>query len=286
MTSKIKLGLLGPDGTFTAEAGIEYSMRRELEPEMVWYKTIEECFAAVEEDEVDRAVVPILNSTRGASWVNETLKRLRDSDVMIYDEQILQIRHNLAALPGVGLEDIRYIHSKDKALQQCRKNLLRLCPYAEFRDESSTAAAAQKIRKLNERQRSALVPKRAAELYNLEILAEDVQDYPNNKTRFIVISRHDNEPTGKDKTTAIFEFHGVDRPSLLYNIMKELAERNISLAYLQSIPKDGELDEFTFYCDIHGHRKDRLMSEAIKTIERDENLSYWKVLGSYPIFRP
>jgi prephenate dehydratase len=276
------MGLLGPDGTFTTQIGYEYQKKQNIKPEIILYKTIEDCFDAVDKKEVEIAIVPILNSTSTAAWVNQTLGRLRNNGAMIYGEQVLKIRHNLAVVPGTKKENIRYIHSKDKALQQCTKYLSKYD--IELVNATSTAAAAQDILSLEDSiYRAAVVPQRAVDLYGLEILEKDIQDDPNNKTKFIVISNKDHKPTGNDKTTAMFEFKDVENASLLYNVLKEFAKRGISLGYIQSIPK-ASLDEFTFYMDIIGHRKDKEVDEALKAIEANKDLSFWRVLGSYPIF--
>jgi prephenate dehydratase len=283
--NKIRLGLLGPDGTFTAEAGINYSRRSGITPEIRWYNTIEDCFDGVESDDVDRSIVPMLNSTGRAAWVNETLKKLRESGALICDEEIIPITLNLAALPGTTLGDIRYFHSKDKALQQCSIFLSTLTG-VELVNEASTANAAANLRNYPDyRQRAAVVPLRAAEMYGLSVLEKGIQDEKGNKTKFIVISKQDHEPTGNDKTTVIFEFKDVNRPCLLYHVIKEFAERGISLGYIQSIPKDSKLDEFTFYMDIIGHRKNRNIGEALTALERNADILYCRILGSYPVFK-
>jgi len=285
----ITLGLLGPDGTFTAEVGYNYVERRGLTPRIQWYKSIEDCFRAVEDSEVDRAVVPMLNSTADAGWVNQTLRGLRDNGIMIYDEQILPIRHHLAALPGVTLGEIEYIWSKDKAVQQCSRYLADLGKDREKELEveytSSTAAATTRIKEGGLRTHAAIVSQRAVDLYGLEVLARDIQDDPRNKTRFIVISKQDHDSTGDDKTTILFEFKEVEDAGLLDRILHEFSRRGISLRYIQSLPKNGSLDDFTFYCDINGHREGKYLKEAIEAVEKNVDLNYFKVLGSYPVYR-
>lgn len=279
------LGALGPDGTFTSEAAFDYLERKRLEADVEFYETIAKSVEGICRGDVDRSIVPILNSTKSASWVNETLKYLQDfDDIKIYDEQNLRIEHNLASLPDSKPEDITYVHSKDEALEQCRENLSELCPGANSIPEDSTAKAAKVVSELNEKNRAAVVPERAAEKYGLEILSRRIQDRDKNKTRFLVLAEEDHEPTGHDKTTVIFEYENVRKPNLLVNDLEEFSRRGISLAYLQSIPKDGKLDEFTFYCDIYGHRNDEEMKEALDSLKNDETLSYYKLLGSYPEF--
>jgi prephenate dehydratase len=280
--SPLAIGILGPDGTFSAEAGLEYCEKRELKTAVKWYDTIDKCFDGVDEGKVGIAIVPLLNSTSGAAWVNETLRKLRDNHARIYDEHVLLVRYHLAVSPGAGLGDISVVHSKDKALQQCNKTLTALLPGASLQEMNSTAAAACYVRDRAENYRAAVINRRAAELYSLEILRSDVQDEKENRTRFIVISKNDHEPTGNDKTTVMFEFRDVKRPSLLCEVLNELADRRISLSYIQSLPRDGKLDEFTFYCDLQGHRKEPLVAEALQAIGKNPHLRFWKVLGSYP----
>ena len=189
----MKIGLLGPDGTFTAEAGFRYCKKKNMKTEIIWYNSIEKCFDGVDKEEVERAVVPILNSTADASWVNETLKKLRNNGAVICDEQILDIRHNLLVLPRTKLEDIVYIHSKDKAIQQCKKYLSRYLSKAELVNENSTAYAAMKIKEIGEKSRAAIATLRAAELYGLKVLGRGIQDDQRNKTRFIVVGKKDSE---------------------------------------------------------------------------------------------
>ena len=280
--SRLRIGLLGPDGTHTAEAGVNYCQERKSPLYVKWYDSIDGCFVGVENGHVAKAVVPILNSTRNASWVNETLKGLRDMDVKICDEYIASIRHHLAAFPGASLDNIKYVHSKDKAYRQCQKTVKRLCPDAQFRGASSTAAAAEELCISEAQDLAVIVTESAAQLYNLQILEEDIQDDPLNKTRFIVLSKQEHPPTGDDKTTLLFEFKEVEKPALLGTVLEEFSKRKVSLTYIQSIPKDGQLDNFTFYCELFGHLKDENIDGAITALEKNRDMDFFKVLGSYP----
>jgi prephenate dehydratase len=283
------LGLLGPDGTFTAEAGYNYIERMRIAPRIKWCSSIEACFGAVEKCEAERAVVPILNSTTDAAWVNQTLKGLRENGIMIYDEQILPVRHHLAALPGAMPEDIEYISSKDKAVQQCGMHIAalekKLGKKLEIEYVNSTAASAQRIRDENLKNHAAIVSQRAVDIYGLDILVRDMQDDKANKTRFIIISRYDHEPTGDDKTTVLWEFKDAEDSGLLNRILSEFSARGISLRYIQSLPKDGSLDNFTFYCDIRGHREGKCLKEAVEAVQRNPDIIYFKIMGSYPAYR-
>lgn len=277
----MKFGLLGPKGTHTEEAGQEYCQRNESNYQIKLLKTIEDCFIALENMEVDKTIVPLLNSTRSASWVNETLQGLRDRKVKIYSEYVSIIKHHLAVLPGVNLRDVKKIYSKDKAYQQCVKNISSICKDFHFVNFNSTADAAKKLLISKEKESAVITTKRAAKMYNLDILAENVHDDPLNKTKFIVLGRYYYHKTGNDKTTLLFEFKDVEEPGLLGDVLHHFSENKISLAYIQSIPK-GKLDDFTFYCEIFGHLEDKNVNLAIEKIKNNQNIDYFKVLGSYP----
>ncbi|MEK6757704.1 MAG: prephenate dehydratase domain-containing protein [Nanoarchaeota archaeon] len=284
----MKFGLLGPDGTFSAEAGHNYLKRKKFKSKFKFYTTISGCFTGIEKGEIDLAIVPLLSSSGGAAWVNETLQNLREKKFMIYDEEILKIDMCLASISKINIKKIKFIHSKDKALEQCMKKINEIG--AQTIPENSTATAAEKIKKLNDPTRAVIIPKRTAEIYDLTILEEAIQDKNNNQTKFAVIGKKDNIPTGNDKTTLIFEFANGEkgkvttRAGLLYSFLKELEKEKISMTYIQSIPKDGSLEEFTFYCDIIGHRKDIKIVRALKEIRKNVDLKYLKVLGSYPMY--
>ncbi len=281
----LKVGLLGPDGTFTAEAGFNYCVRKKIKPEVLWAEDILSCFKALEEEKAEIAIVPILNSTVEASWINTTLNKLRNCSSLIYGEYVLEIKHNLLASRGTNLECITQVCSKDKAIEQCKAWLGRYLPHVTVCYENSTAAAARKVSEIGERTLAAIAPIRAAQLYGLEVLAEGIQDLKNNKTRFIVLGKEDHEVTGNDKTSLIFEFDDVKRYGLLNRVFREFSKRQISLGYIQSMPFNGALNQFTFYCDIEGHRKSPNVREALEVLDKDRkrlSISYMKILGSYP----
>ncbi len=232
----------------------------------------------------------MLNSTAGAAWVNETLENLRERNVYICDEEILTVSFCLASVRETSIENIKVILSKDKAVEQCRKFLASLRS-VKIIYENSTSAAAKKLMSNSERTEketatAAIVSKKAAEIYGLKILKENIQDVNPNRTKFIVISRKDSEKNADSKTSIMFEFNSdmsiTEKPGMLYEVIKEFAENEISMAYLQSIPKNGSLNDFTFYCEIVGHRKSPRIAKTFNNIKNKKTISFWKVLGSYP----
>lgn len=293
MNSDKKVAILGGENSFSSEAWQKYAGINEefsnLTPE--YCGTITDCFNDVYTGIADTAIAPILNSTRDAAWVAETLNGLKEYDVQICGEVELPIEHYLVVLPGYDADDcskVTEVRSKDKAIEQCMKNLEQYCPKAEQIPVDSTSAAAEYLLNSSDISCAAIIPKSAAEKYaaegRLKIIYPGLQDEQNNRTRFVVLGKETPEPTGDDKTTVIFRFENMGEPGLLYNLLGGLAEQEISLAYLQTIPDiegkpsweplegyNGTQLEFGF----SGAKQSGLLYEALGIIaEKDISMSY------------
>jgi len=285
LKSGLRVGLLGPDGTFTAAAGYNNANRRGYEIRPVWCKDITGCFESVLERSSDIACVPIVNSTSSAYQVNETMLCLRDyheKGIRVYDEEVVPIAMQLAALPGVGLDDIKTVSSKDKAIQQCNGLAETLGHGYEELPTTSTAAAAETLVKDHAMDRAVIVPERAAELYGLDILARDVHDNKSNHTRFHVIANEDHPKTGDDATKIMFEYNDVGRPGLLHEVTGVIYD--INMRYLQLLPVNGSLRRVSFFIDLEGHRTDPKLSSVIDSIRSMDCISRVDVTGSYPVY--
>lgn len=265
----MKLAILVPAGTFSHEAALKYDRGAE----MIFVNSIWDVFELVEQRKADIGVVPVENSIEGG--VGITLDALIETDEKIKQEIIIPIRHCLCGFGEVG--EIREVHSHTQALGQCR-NFLHSLNVKTFQT-SSTTAAAEEIAKLKDRKKACLCSKLAAELYGLKIIREDVHDEKNNMTRFFAINRADAEPSGNDKTS-FAAFPQNDRPGLLYEILEIFSKRKINLTKLESRPSKKKLGEYIFFIDIEGHRKDKLINEALQELEKREKKI--KVFGSYP----
>lgn len=267
---------MGPVGTYTEEAALSYDPEADLQP----FPTIAAVGTAVSSGVTDEGVVPIENSLEGS--VTYTLDLLiSQSHLSIYKEIVLPIEHYLMACPGTRAPDVKVIYSHPQALAQCRIFLERCFPQAQQTASLSTVAAVADMQ-ASDVPAAAIAPKRAAELHQVEIIGQYIQDNPNNVTRFVVLSPHDHSPTGKDKTSICFSFDQ-DAPGVLYEALGEFAKRNINLAKIESRPTKESLGQYIFLIDCQGHRSDHLVKEALDSLAK--KVSMFKVLGSYPYWQ-
>ncbi|MBU4534722.1 MAG: prephenate dehydratase [Euryarchaeota archaeon] len=264
------LAFFGPKGTFTEEAAAT------LKGDLIAYDSIIEVLDAVKNKKVDKGVVPIENSIEGP--VGVTLDLLaQDYDLKIEKEIILSVSHNLLANPGTSIKDIKSVYSHSQALSQCRSFLENLNMITH--STSSTAAAAKFIK--GQKNAGAIGTNRAADLYGLEIIARDIQDFDNNMTRFIVLSQKQQPPTGNDKTSIVFSL-SKDCPGGLYDILGLFARENINLTKIESRPSKKGLGKYIFFIDFEGHCDDSKVENILNTIKN--KTPFIKSLGSYPTY--
>jgi prephenate dehydratase len=264
----MKIGFLGPLGTFTEEAASLIQGSR------VAFDTISEIFDAVETKKVDMGVIPIENSIEGSLGLTLDLL-VHQYSLKIKREIILPINLNLLLNPDADLEDIKVVYSHDQPLLQCRKFLENLGTTTQA--TPSTAAAAEMI--LGHKNAAAIGTSRAAELYGLKIAAENIQDHQNNMTRFVVVGYEDHPPTMMDKTSIVF-YIDQDRPGGLYEILGVFAQAEINLTKIESRPSKEKLGNYIFFVDFEGHREDRKIQNVLNKIR--SKVAYLKILGSYP----
>ena len=268
-----RLAYLGPTGTFSEEAAVQY----DPDAEMVPHASIQAVALAVASGMADEGVVPIENSLEGS--VTFTLDTLIQEDrLLIRRELVLSIEHCLIVKPGTKAGEIQAIYSHPQALGQCRSFLERCFPKAQQIASLSTAAAVDDVRGSSE-DSAAIAPRRAAELQGMEILGEGIQDSSANVTRFVVLAHSDHPRTGKDKTSLCFSFQE-DKPGALYNVLGIFAHRDINLTKVESRPSKQSLGDYIFLIDVHGHREDPVIAAAIETVRI--HTSMLKVFGSYP----
>lgn len=279
----MKVGYLGPRGTFTEEAATRFLRVNDemgegkTPPTLVPYRTIPEVLTDVEAGRLDLGVVPIENSIEGSVAV--TLDVLvHEVDLQINGEVVLPIRHHLMAKRGVTLDQIEGVLSHPQALAQCRRSLDKLLPGVAQSAATSTAEAAR-IVATADRPIAALGNSLAASLNDLEILHMDMQDLKGNATRFVVVGMEPSPPTGHDKTSIVFAF-GADRPGNLYRALKAFADRHINLTKLESRPAKRSLGDYIFLADLEGHPKDDTIQEALQEVRAE--CAFFKVLGAYP----
>ncbi len=270
-----RISFLGPEGTFTDHAAHIYAGDN---AERIPFPEMHQVVAALEAGHVDEAVAPIENSIGGAI-IDIVDYLIRSASARIKNELLLNIEQCLIAQPGTKPEDIKSVMSKPEALAQCRIYLENNLPNAERIPTPSTVEAVSNV-KTGDKSAAAIGPARAAQLFQLPILAKPIQDRQNNTTRFVVLAHEDHEPTDSDKTSLVFSFMNRDAPGQLHAALGAFATRNINLAHIESRPTGEELGTYVFVLDILGHRTDPDVTAALADLSR--TASFLKVLGSYP----
>jgi len=230
-----RVAFLGPPGTFSEEALLSQPDLAAGEP--VPIRSIPEVITEVDQGRAELAVVPIENAIEGSVTATlDTLAFEASPDVLIQREIVLPIDMHLCAPPGTRLADVTTIVSIPHATAQCRDWLSRKLPGVEVEAANSTAEAARAVAETKPKGkavRASISNALAAKLYGLEILAEDIEDHPDNETRFVVIGAGIPPRTGHDKTTIVV-FQSQDRPGSLLEILGEFAVRAVNLTKLES----------------------------------------------------
>ncbi|MBP2645937.1 MAG: pheA [Firmicutes bacterium] len=274
-TMSKKIGYLGPRGTFSEE--IALSFYRGVEGCFTPYHSISSVIMAVDSGEVQEGIVPVENSVEGS--VNVTLDTLaHEANLYIVKEMVKPIRHNIIVKPGT--KHINIICSHAQALAQCRHYLDEHYPAAERIEVESTAAAAYKVAS-GAKNHAAICSTRSAEVYGLDVIETDIQDNPNNATRFLVLSKQPVSPKGvSSKTSIVCQING-EKAGALYNILGEFAKRNVNLTKIESRPSKGGFGLYVFFFDIEGSLEDEPVAAAVHAVK--EQSLWFKNLGSYPI---
>lgn len=271
----VRIGFLGPEGTFSQEAMEKYIGTKKHTPYAC--STIHELIAHVEEGKLDEAVIPVESSLEGA--VTDTLDILSgDTDVKIKSEVVIQVNQNLLAKRNTRIEDIRVLVSHPQPIGQCRQYISRCLPGVEIKPVNSTAAAALEVAQ-GRGDSAAIASVKAAEVYGLEVIAEKIQDRDTSHTRFLVVAREYGLRTGCDKTSIVFSTE--DKPGSLYSILEIFNLWDINMKRIESRPAKNSLGKYIFFVDIEGHIDDEDVSDALKMVRR--KTSFLRFLGSYPM---
>jgi prephenate dehydratase len=274
----LRIGYLGPEGTFTQQALC--SQRDFLNAEHVAFRTVIDVLDAVEDGTISLGFVPIENSIEGT--VNYTQDALVfDHNLLIQREVVLDIELCLLAKPGTKLDQIQQIHSMPVATAQCHGFIRTSLPSVEIHATNSTAEAAKIVSESSGAGVAAVAPSNAAELYGLTVVSENIADQVGNQTRFVVVAKDGiPAPTGNDRT-AIVVFQRADEPGSLLSILQEFAARRINLSQLISRPtKRGGLGDYCFIMYADGHIGDELVADAIRDLRAKQGDV--KFMGSYP----
>ncbi len=266
----IKVAFLGPAGTYNhAAASKHFGSFVDQYP----VDNIEDIFRCVETGEAHFGVAPIENSTEGV--ISHTLDLLINSSLIICGEVDLRIRHNLIS-NETDLKKISKVYSHQQSLAQCRIWLDTHLPNAEQYAVRSNAEAVRIAK--NEAGAAAIAGSMASEIYEVPVLCAEIEDEPNNTTRFIVIGRNQAPPSGNDRTSLLVTTS--NKPGALHKLLKPLADRNIGLSKIESRPSRQGVWEYVFFIDIEGHKDDPVIAEALEELEHESAMI--RILGSYP----
>ncbi len=267
----VKVAYLGPEGTFTQEAALKqfgHSI------ENISLPSIEGVFREVESGNADYGVVPIENTTEGI--VNHTLDSLIHSTLQICGEVELRIHHHLLSRTK-DIQQIKRVYTHQHSIGQCRMWLDKHLSHAECVAVSSNSEGAKKA--VAEKHAAAIASDSAAEIYKLHNLAKNIEDHPDNTTRFLIIGkRSPEESSHTDKTSLLLSAQNV--PGALYELLRPLAENGISMTRIESRPSRRDAWDYVFFIDIDGHQNDKKLAKVLSDLKKRAAL--FKILGSYP----
>ncbi|NLW07888.1 MAG: prephenate dehydratase [Clostridia bacterium] len=270
------IAYLGPAGTFSHEAATIWARRYEEKSDYLPCHSLIEVLVTVTKGKAKTALLPLENSIEGT--VNLTLDLLLGAqDIQVIGEVILPVHHCLIS-KAPNLKAIKEVWSHPQALAQCRFYLNKNLPQAVIRSTASTAEAVSQVCQRPEL--AAVGSAFAAALYRIPILARDIHDYEDNRTRFWVLGREKPAPSSGPHLTSLVIAAAANRPGSLYAILKHFAVAGINLTKIESRPTKKVLGEYFFFIDCEGEAATFPLKEVLQRLQREVPLL--KVLGSYP----
>ena len=268
----MKIAYQGIKGAYSEIAVYKYFGN---EAEAIGYELSEEVFEAIINGKADYGLLPFDNTIAGSVAVNYDL--LLKNDVYAIAEVFLEIKHALLSHKGNKMSDIKVVYSHPHALEQCRefirKHKLKAIP------EYDTAGAAKLVKERNKKEEAAISPEFCSSIYNLDILAKDIQTNRNNITKFLVFVKNDKIPQNIKKEKTSIAFKTKHYAGALINCLQRLSKHNISLTKLESRPIPENPWEYVFYADFEGGIDDENVKLALSEMEASS--LFLKVLGSY-----
>lgn len=269
----MKVAFQGEPGAYSEQAVFNYFGAVETKP----CESFDVVFDSVVSDMCDAGLIPIENSLAGSIHQNYDL--LLQNDLHIVGEYLLRVQHCLIALPGVKKEDIKKAISHPQALGQCAAYLrsLGIKPESVY----DTAGSVKMLKESDARDTAAIASRRAAEIYDMQILEEGIEDNPENYTRFLAISKTALHPDGDAKTSIVFTLK--NQPGSLFKAMSVFALRDIDLTKIESRPLQGKPWEYLFYIDLIGAAHEETVRKALDHL--GEYALMLRVLGSYPRYK-
>jgi prephenate dehydratase len=269
MRQIVKIGFQGELGSYSEIAAFRYFSN--IESKFIPFRSFQDLFDNVENSSLDAAIVPIENSIEGS--VNETYDLLVEKHLFVKGEIYQRIRHCLIA--NKQAIEIKTVYSHPQALAQCRNYIRKksLEPIPSY----DTAGSVKLIKESSLVSAAAIASKRAADIYDMKIIEEGIEDKNNNFTRFLIISKLPACQSNSDKTSIIFSISHT--PGSLFLILKEFASRNINLTKIESRPTKDVPWEYYFFVDFEGNPNDNVIIESLSSIKN--KTLFFKILGSY-----
>ncbi|MGM9977997.1 MAG: prephenate dehydratase [Clostridium sp.] len=266
-----KVGYPGAQGSFSEEALDKFfgdCVQKKS------YQEFEDVFKALEEGKLDYGIIPIENSSTGA--ISATYDLLRKYDFYIVGEECIRIEQNLIGLEGAILEEIDEVYSHTQGIEQSSEflneyNHWKLIPF------HNTAISAKLIKDLGDKSKAAIASKKAAEIYGLKVIKENINNEKDNFTRFVVISRSLDVVPDADKISVVFSLE--NEAGTLYRLLRHFAENNINMIKIESRPMKDDSWKYFLYVDFEGTLESELVKKALKLIEASSE--YFKLLGAY-----
>jgi prephenate dehydratase len=273
------IGSLGPEGSFTAFALESYISRSKLTEQVIYFDSFRQIFNALSENKINKVFIPLENSIGGDVFsVLEELISL-DLNYKISDEFQCLIEQSLLATKTMHFKDVDLIYSHEQSMRQSNDFIQKNCINAKFQTIDSNSKAAQLVSGFTDKNYACIGHKKLADIYGLVVLEKNIANEKGNKTRFVLISEENTQPSGNDKSSFIFSSHK-DQPGSLVDVLLELSDRNINLTRISSFPTRKMLGDYLFFIDFLGHCEDSSIKECLDVLR--SKCSYFKFLGSYP----
>jgi prephenate dehydratase len=274
----LRVGFLGPHGTFAEEALL--SQPDLAAGDAVPFRDVPHVITAVERADVDLGIVPIENSIEGPITVTLDTLAFDTDDLLVQREIDLPVSLHLCAPAGTTLADVVTVVSHPNPLGQTRKWMAAHLPEAVPVAANSTAEAARQVAQSRKKGMASIGTLAGARHAGLAVLASEIEDHPENQTRFVLVGHGVPAPTGHDKTTVVC-FQRQDRPGSLLAILQEFAARAINLTKIESRPTKQGLGDYCFIIDFEGHVANELVADCLRNLRASQ--SDVKFLGSYPV---
>lgn len=267
----IKIGYQGVEGSFSEEALRKYFNSYDS---IKNYEEFNDVFVALKNNEIQYAILPIENSYTGA--ITDVYDLLVKYNFYIVGEECIKINQHLMGMAGANIDEIEEIYSHPQGFAQSKEflsryNNVKLIPY------HNTAISAKLVSDLKDNKKAAIGSKRAADIYNLSILKENINDKKDNHTKFIIIGKDLKYDYTCNKISVVFSLE--DKAGTLYKLLRHFAENNINMIKIESRPNKHESWKYLLYVDFEGNLKDNLVNNALELIEK--NSGYFKIIGNY-----